>query len=717
MLEETFIQRVTAGHFPEVVTASGKISLDKKTFINLFTAQLISRQCDLWARTFSKQARVFYTIGSAGHEALAAIAFAFRNNDMAFLHYRDAALLIQRLSTLMPQQYIIETLLHSFMVSAHDPISGGRHKVLGHVAAWVPPQTSTIASHLPKAVGAAASISRAKKLKLSTPLADDAVILCSFGDASVNHASATSAFNSAASLCYRGFPMPIVFICEDNGWGISVPTPKGWIEANFKHRLGIHYIQANGVDLNSVYNAAKQAEHIARIEHKPVFLHLQMVRLMGHAGDDFEPAYRNENAIAADCDNDPLLHSARQLIDNDWLNAEEIIDIHATIKQQVVTTAERLLECSYLNSVEKVKASIVPPSKPGTSQTVEKIKLPHQNIAKLDLCDHLNTALHEILQRYPRAILFGQDIGQKGGVYGVSKNLLKTFGNARVFDTLVDETAMLGNAIGHAHNGFIPIVEIQFLAYLHNAIDQIRGEAATLPFFSNGQFTNPMLVRLPAFAYQQGFGGHFHNENTFASLRDIPGIVIACPSIGNEASNMLRECIRLVDEQQRVVLFLEPIALYHKKDLLTDDGGWLTPYPDSQQTIRFGELGIDGKSAALTIITYGNGYYLSKQAAHVLHKKHGIDIKIINLRWLAPLNETAIVDNAKQCKHILIVDECRKTASVSEQIIALLLEQCKPLPMIKRLCAADSFIPTGRASQVVLPSQQDIIDNVLMMLE
>src|SRR5690554_8156243 len=137
----------------------------------------------------------------------------------------------------------------------------------------------------------------------------------------------------------------------------------------------------------------------------------------------------------------------------------------------------------------------------------------------------------------------GEDIGRKGGVYGVTRGLQKRFGVHRVVDTLLDEQSILGLGIGLGQNGLLPIVEIQFLAYLHNAEDQLRGEAATLSFFSSGQYQNPMVIRIASLAYQKGFGGHFHNDNSIAVLRDLPGVIVACPSNGPDAANMLRTCL------------------------------------------------------------------------------------------------------------------------------------------------------------------------------
>ena len=189
----------------------------------------------------------------------------------------------------------------------------------------------------------------------------------------------------------------------------------------------------------------------------------------------------------------------------------------------------------------------------------------------------LNAALTDEMARRPDLLLFGEDVARKGGVYNVTSGLQRRFGAARVFDTLLDETSILGIAQGAAHLGLLPVPEIQYLAYLHNALDQLRGEAASLQFFSSGQFRNPMVVRVAGLAYQKGFGGHFHNDNSIGALRDIPGLVLAVPARGDDAARMLRGAVAMAQEDGRVVVFLEPIALYHEKDLQTDgDGGWLT---------------------------------------------------------------------------------------------------------------------------------------------
>ena len=171
--------------------------------------------------------------------------------------------------------------------------------------------------------------------------------------------------------------------------------------------------------------------------------------------------------------------------------------------------------------------------------------------------------------------MLGEDVGVKGGVYGVTRGLRKRFGGRRVIDTLLDEQTILGTALGASLAGLLPIPEIQYLAYLHNAEDQLRGEAASLAFFSDGQYRNPMVVRIPGLSYQKGFGGHFHNDNSLAVLRDIPGLVVCVPSHPADAPPLMRECVELAELEGRVCVVVEPIALYHSRDLYEPgDGAW-----------------------------------------------------------------------------------------------------------------------------------------------
>ncbi len=711
--ETRFLDALARDEWP--LTASGltleEAGLSPEALLALFESQLMSRHLDLEARRLQARGEGFYTIGSAGHEGSAAVARALRASDPAFLHYRDAAFLIER-SRQVPGQRPLWDLLLSFAASAEDPISGGRHKVLGSRVLNVPPQTSTIASHLPKAVGAAHGLGLAARLGVEGTWPADGVVLCSFGDASFNHSTAQGAINAAGWAAYQGLPLPLVLLCEDNGLGISVPTPPGWIAAAMAARPGIHYLACDGLDLLDTWRAAGEAVRIARTRRRPVFLHMRCVRLFGHAGSDAQQAYLSPARIEADEARDPLLFGAGLLRRHGVLDAEALGQRYRAIGDEVARLAEAAIRRPRLASAEAVMASILPPRRPGrmTPGPAEVAEAP------LTLAQGLNLALARTLARHPGAVLAGEDIGRKGGVYGVTRGLQKRFGAHRVIDTLLDEQSILGLGIGLGQNGLLPIVEIQFLAYLHNAEDQLRGEAATLSFFSNGQYTNPMVVRIAGLGYQKGFGGHFHNDNAIAVLRDIPGLLVACPAGPREAVGLLQEAVRLADEEQRVVVLLEPIARYHSRDLLEEgDGRWCEEDPGPDFRLPVGELGRWGEGHELAILTYGNGVHLARQALAEIDPD-GARVRIVALRWLTGIDHDAVHDAVADCGRVLIVDECRRSGSLSEALVTGLVERGLAGERLSRLTAEDSFIPLGPAATLTLPSRAQVAARVRALL-
>src|SRR5690606_11792014 len=230
-------------------------------------------------------------------------------------------------------------------------------------------------------------------------------------------------------------------------------------------------------------------------------------------------------------------------------------------------------------------------------------------------------------------------------------------------------------AQGFANMGMLPIPEIQYLAYFHNACDQLRGEAASLQFFSNDQYRNPMVVRIAGPGDQRGFGGPFPTDTSIPALRDIPGLVVGCPSRGDDAVTMLRTLTALAKVDGRVSVFLEPIALYMTKDLYAaGDGEWLTSFPAPGEAMTVGEGRAYGYGDDLVVFTYGNGVPVSLRAASRITAEHGWNVRVVDLRWLVPLNADYIRAQAANAKRILVVDEGRQSASVGEGVITALAE-------------------------------------------
>jgi len=670
----------------------------------------------------------------------AAVAAALRPDDPALLHYRSGGFYCAR-SRQLPGHDPVRDILSGVAAATSEPIAGGRHKVFGNAELAIIPQTSTIASHLPRAVGLAFALGRARRAGVQTPWSPDSIVVTSFGDASVNHSTLVGAINSSSNTVYQGLPMPLLMVCEDNGLGISTRTPSGWIAERFSARSGLRYLAVNGCDLADVYDAASQAVQFVRTARKPAFLHLKTVRFLGHAGSDAEVAYRTPAEIAADYGRDPLLVTAGLLAAAGFADGAELARRYEAIGERVREVAVQVMAEPQLSSAAQVMAPLAPRSVEQVAaaaaapvevdrQALFGARLPEDE-GPLTLAQSINRALHDEMARRPQAMLFGEDVAVKGGVYGLTRGLRKSFGGARVFDTILDEQAILGVGLGAALANFLPIPEIQYLAYLHNAEDQLRGEAATLRFFSQGQYRNPMVVRIAGLGYQKGFGGHFHNDNSVAVLRDIPGLVVGVPAHPSDAPAMLRSLLAAAVVDGTVSVFLEPIALYHQRDLHSaGDGGWLAEYVGPQQwadqhvpigRARRWLVGAEdggpshGTDAAdLSIITFGNGLPMSLRVAKTLAGE-GVSIAVLDLRWLSPLPVKDILREAASSGQVLVVDETRRSGGVSEGVVAALIDGGFRGP-VKRVTSADSFIPLGDAARTVLLDEPTILQAARSMI-
>jgi 2-oxoisovalerate dehydrogenase E1 component len=689
----------------------------------IFEAQVQSRNLDHVARWLRADGVGFYTIGSAGHESNAAVAAALRPTDPALLHYRSGGFYCARAGQ-RPGHDAARDVLAGMLALTEEPIAGGRHKVFGHHDLAVIPQTSTIASHLPRALGVAFSIGRARRLRLEIEWPTDALAVCSFGDAGANHSTAQGAVNAACYTAHSGMSLPLLFVCEDNGWGISVPTPSGWIAASFSDRPGLRYVAADGTDPASVHAAtAELADHV-RATGRPGFLHLRTVRYLGHAGTDVETGYRSPAQLRADHARDPLLGTARALVAI-GRDPEQLVAYYLSERDRIRTLARAMVGRPTIATAADVVAPLSP-RRPDIVRAVAAAAAVDQRAAAFDgrlpeddgeltLAETVNRTLVDVLATHPNALVFGEDVGVKGGVYGVTRGLRKRFGAARVFDSLLDEQSILGLALGAAVSGLLPIPEIQYLAYLHNAEDQLRGEAASLSFFSNGQYRNGMVVRIAGYAYQKGFGGHFHNDHSVAVLRDVPGLVIASPAHPSDAGPMLRTCVAAARVDGTVCVYLEPIALYHTRDLHEPgDAVWTAPYAApagwaaAHVAIGDGRLVREGDDVLL--VSWGNGLALSLRAAKLLAAE-GISCRVYDLRWLAPLPIDAVLAHAEALGRVVVVDETRRSGGVGEAVVSGLVEAGYH-GRISRVAAEDTFVPLGGAADLVLVGVDDILQAV-----
>ena len=498
-------------------------------------------------------------------------------------------------------------------------------------------------------------------------------------------------------------------------------TPDGWVRSANATRGGLEYAAADGLDLADTYATATDLANWVRREQRPACLHLRTVRLLGHAGSDIETVYRSLEEIEASEALDPLRIGARLLVEAGAATPEQLLELYEASRARIAELGRQATTRPKLTTATEVMRPLAPRQEDALARiTTESAneserrrfwgdKLPEEQRPN-GFAQHVNWALGDLLAQHPEAVLFGEDVAKKGGVYGVTRDLARRAKRGRVFDTLLDEQTILGLAIGFGQLGLLPIPEIQYLAYLHNAEDQLRGEAASLQFFSNAQYQNPMVIRIAGYGYQKGFGGHFHNDNSVAVRRDSPGIIVASPARGDDAAAMLRTCIAAAKTSGSVCVFIEPIALYGERDLLAKgDGLWTAPYAPSSTAERVaigkGRVWRDGEH--LTIVSWANGLWMSLRVASRLEREHGIRCRVFDLRWLAPLPAAELLEHARHTGRVLVVDETRKTGGVSEGIFTALVDGGFEGTM-RRVTSEDCFIPLGDAANLVLLQESAI---------
>ncbi|MFJ1542618.1 transketolase C-terminal domain-containing protein [Micromonospora chalcea] len=613
--------------------------------------------------------------------------------------------------------------LRGIVASAEEPAAGGRQKLFGRADLAVVPTAASAGSHLPRAVGLGLALERLRRGDRPAdgePAAAwpaDSVVVCSFGDASVNHATVTAALNTAGWYDHTGLRIPVLFVCEDSG-----RSADGWVATTLRSRPGIRYFAADGTDVAESYRVAAEAAAWVRRHRRPAVLHLGVVRLMGEG----------------DAARDPLLATARLLVTSGYAGGEELLSRYDERGWQLRRIAEEVLDEPKLASAVDVVRELAPrrpvrvsravaeaaerAAGPGAGARAEAFGgKPPELTGPLTLAQSINAALADGMLDHPGMAVFGRDVAAGGGAHGVTEGLRDRFGAARVFDTPRDETSILGLGLGAGLAGMLPVPEIQYLAYLHSAEDQLRGEAATMRFFSRGAFRNPMVVRVAALAGEDGLGGHARNDNSVAVLRDVPGLVVAVPARPEDAAPMLRTCLAAARVDGSVCVFLEPAALYDARDLYAEgDGEWTAEYAEpgvwADRHVPIGRARVYGIGSAedLTIITFGSGVRMSLRAAATLAAE-GVGSRVVDLRWLAPLPVADIIREASATGRVLVVDETRRSGGVGEGVVSALVDTGY-VGAARRVAGLDSFVPLGPAARQVLVSEEAITQGARTLL-
>ncbi|MQA26651.1 MAG: hypothetical protein GEU94_14560 [Micromonosporaceae bacterium] len=668
----------------------------------LHDAQLMSRQLDLAAHWLRSWNEGYHAVSSAGHEAAAAVAWASRSTDPALLHARSGGFYCARAAQVPAADPAADPaldVLGALVAAAAEPFAGGRCPPYGSRALTVIPASGSGASHLPRAVGLAFAIERAKRLRAASALdlPPDSVVVCSFDSAELNHAAATAALNAAGWCGHTGLPLPLLFVCHDEG------AVAGWAAAALGSRPGLRHFSADGCDLLDTCRAARDAVDWVRRRRRPAALRLELARLM-------------DRTVGPDIDKDPLLASARLLVESGLAAPGELLARYDEIGWQVRAAAERMAAAPKLASAREVTAPLAPRRPLRVAQAAAAVAEPDararvfagalpEAAGPLSLAESVNAALRDALAAYPQTVLFGPDVAGGGGS-GVTAGLREAFGAARVFDTFPDETSTLGLALGCGLAGLLPVVELGDLERLWHALGQLVAEAAPTRFRSQGAYGSPLVLRVSGYADPAGLGGYAHRDNGIGALRDVPGLVIASPARPDDAADMLRTCVAAAVTDGSCCVFLEPAALRHVRDLHSDgDGGWLTPYaaPDqwSAGHAPIGRARMHGDGGDLTMISFGNGLRMCLRVAARLAEE-GIGARVLDLRWLGPLPHDDVLREANATGRALLVDETRRAGGVADPLLAGLAAGGFAGP-VGQVASEDSFVPLGpSASHIVI---------------
>ncbi|GLY19098.1 MFS transporter [Kineosporia sp. NBRC 101677] len=687
--------------------------------LDLFEAQAASRWLDVAARRMAAAGLGSHTVASAGHEGNAAVAMALRSNDPALLHHRSTAFYLARLASAGLEEGIA-AVARGLAGSSDQPAGGGRRPTPAHPEVAVLPPAGTVAGHLPRALGLAWAIGRQPRNRarlvggrLNWP--SDAVAVASFGDGTAGTGAALGAINAALWASRQGVPLPLLLVCEDNALGFSTSSPPGWIRSVFGSREGLRYFPADSAgDSAALFATARRAVETARAHRRPVLLHLSCVRIGGHSGADHELSYRKPGRISAELARDPLVATMNALVRHGAMAGDEVGRRLLHLRDQVASALEDATHRPRPQSSAEVMAPLSPrrpavvgmaasrEPAPERRQALFGTRLPEKE-GPLTLAESINRTLLDAALAHPGVVVMGRDVARAGGLHGVTRDLHKKLGPAQVTDTTPDAQSILGLAMGGAVSGLLPIAELS-LDDLHAAGELLRSEVATLAFSSDGAYRNPMVLRVPGLGYQDGFGGAVAVDNALGGLREIPGLVIACPAHPAQAPALLRTCLAAAEADGTVSVMLEPVALYHQRDLGAEgDDGWLAPYaPPAEwgsQHAAIGRAAVHGNGEDLAIAAYGNGLRMALRAAARLEHE-GIGCRVVDLRWLAPLPVEDVMSAAMATGNLLIVDETRRTGGISESLVTAVLEEGYD-GRLARVTAKDSPLPAGPAAAFV----------------
>jgi 2-oxoisovalerate dehydrogenase E1 component len=673
----------------------------------------ISRALDDREINLQKQSRVFFQISGAGHEALLlALARHLRPSyDWFFPYYRDRALMLGLGVT--PTEILLQA-----VGSVDDPSSGGRQMPChwGARDLHVVTQSSATASQCLPAVGCAEAgrYIAGRDLPGHAAAHGDELTYVSLGEGATSQGEFWESLNSACRL-----HLPVLYLIADNGYAISVraedqsPAPISEMVRGFR---GLAIAKFDGRDYFTARTEGARAVARVRAGEGPGLIHAKVTRPYSHSAADTQSKYRPRDELLDEVEHDPIHLLEEELITAGILDRDQVEAIHAEAKAIVDAAAREALAAARPDPAAVLEHVYVTPDIPGDGRSHGE----PDDATPVQFGEAVRRTLHEVMEDDLRVRVFGEDVADaaeevlrtgevegKGGVFGTTLGLQKRFGIARCFNTPLAEANIVGRAVGQAIRGLHPAPEVQFFDYVWPAMTQIKTEAATVRWRSNGSYSCPLVLRIPIGGYLTG-GSIWHSQCGESIFAHVPGLIVMYPSRARDVAGLLRTAFRCDDP----VLFLEHKRLY-RQPFAKD------PFPPKDFLIPLGTGDVTQAGDDLTIVTYGYTVHLAREAAARVGEETGRTIEIIDLRCLIPWDQELVAESVAKTGRVLVVHEDIREVGFGGEIAAWIAEECftdldAPVGRVGAQRTHVGYEPT--LEQAILPQVDDIADAARKLL-
>lgn len=705
-------------------SAAGSL-LSSDQLIEFYRLMYLSRRTDDREIVLKRQQKIFFQISCAGHEALlVAAGMAMKPGyDWFFPYYRDRAICLALGNT-------VEEQLLQAVGAADDPASGGR-QMPSHWSSKklniVTPSSSTATQCL-HAIGCAEAgryFSRhpeaAAKPSISAGIDyrqykdvrfhGDEVVYVSIGEGSTSQGEFWESLNTASNG-----KLPVVYVVEDNGYAISTPveanTPGGNISRLVANFPNFHFAEIDGTDPIASYAAMVGAVAYCRAGHGPALVHGHVIRPYSHSLSDDERQYRSAAELEIDALKDPIARMQMYLLREGILDEAGIDRLERQVDEEVQRAADRAVRAA-LPTVDSIERHVYSEDLSVKDERFATQPQKTADNAERTMADLINLCLKDEMRRDDRIVVYGEDVADatrdealragkikgKGGVFKLTSGLQAEFGNDRCWNSPLAEANIVGRAIGMAVRGMKPVVEIQFFDYIWPAMHQMRNELAVIRWRSNGDFSCPVVMRVPIGGYLTG-GSIYHSQSGESIFTHTPGVRVVMPSNALDAVGLLRTAIRCDDP----VLFLEHKRLYRETF-------GRAAYPGPEYAIPFGKAKIVKRGKDLTVVTYGAVVPRALQAAVKIEREKGISVELIDLRSLSPYDWEAIAESVKKTNRVIIAHEDMLSWGYGAEIAARIGDELfhdLDAP-VRRVAAMDTFVAYQPILEdAILPQPDDL---------